>query len=122
MAFVAQVWLLCVAAFLLGSAVTWLLFVRPLRTSAAAGSDPPTGPGIEAAASSPVQRTGSPPAAADPALMSLGVDIAPRPSPGLGARAGGALDLMGVARPGQATERSAIPRQAGPTDDPPPAR
>jgi hypothetical protein len=41
----AQMWVLELAAFLLGAAVTWLVFVRPARAAAAAqAAQPPVPP------------------------------------------------------------------------------
>lgn len=112
--FVAQVWVLCAVAFLLGAAVTWLLFVRPQRVSRPE-------PAPAAAAAEPEVRRAEPQPVAEepiaspvlPALAAL--DTPPLGQPrGVGARASGALDLLGVTPPGPPP---AIPTQPGPPDD-----
>jgi hypothetical protein len=71
----AQMWALELAAFLLGAAVTWLVFVRPARAAAARAAQPVHLPPAWASNPSPDQP--SPPEAeaptprADPALAEL---------------------------------------------------
>ncbi|WP_232667577.1 hypothetical protein [Pseudonocardia sp. TRM90224] len=139
---IGQVWVLCVIAFLAGSAVTWLMFVRPLRAA-----EPPVGhaewaplpvfksreetpqEGRQAPAQPPStmpppplqRREESRPAAppVDPALAALDVTetgelpVVDRQGPA--ASANDALDRLGV---GEATPPE-IPAQAGPADVPP---
>ncbi|GAA4557531.1 hypothetical protein GCM10023175_62040 [Pseudonocardia xishanensis] len=105
----AQVWMLCLLAFLLGALVTWLAVARPRRA--------PAPPPIEPAESlDPVQAAQAPPtplpgvprhartAAANPALAEL--DTARR-RPRVGA-----LNRLRHAPPSTAAPE--IPRQAGP--------
>ncbi|WP_300007318.1 hypothetical protein [Pseudonocardia sp.] len=113
----AQVWVLCAVAFLLGAGVTWLLFVRP-RQRPMAGypgrSVPPhePGPGPDLPQRRPQPEMPSGPAV-DPALSALdGTTLGMPPVPRVGTRASGALDLLGVAR----REPPDIPRQPGPDD------
>lgn len=97
--FAAEVWVLCLIAFLIGSGVTWLLFVRPLRARAA---PPPPAPAADDPAPTPPRSTPDPqsgppaPPAVDPALSAL--HGAQRPEQRPGRRAAGALDLLGVDR------------------------
>lgn len=114
--FVAQVWVLCAVAFLLGAAVTWLLFVRPLRRAR-----PPEPAPEPVTAAVPVAAPAAPPAPpedppvppVDPALAALDTPpVGPPERPGHRARA--ALDLLGVEPSGLAPP---IPQQHGPTDD-----
>ena len=122
----AQVWFLCAIAFLAGSAVTWLLFVRgrprypahPLyRAAPRPAHRAPRWPRPE-----PLAPT-EPPPPAEPALANLdthGNEPAARQP---GSSAAGALDRLGVAggahvpAPRSTVE---IPAQAGPVDDPAP--
>lgn len=116
--FFAEVWLLCAVAFLLGSAVTWLVFVVPLRRRAdrarplerpparAPAADP--GPPPLPAPAAPL-----PPPAADPALAALEGTAGPVAMPSPGRQATGALDLLGVAG---TPDGPAIPQQPGPRD------
>lgn len=110
--FVAEVWVLCAVAFLLGAGVTWLLFGRPQR---APRPEPASAPVVAVPAVRPVEpqpAAGKP--GADPALAAL--DTAhPGVSRGIGVRASGALDLLGVTPSGL----PAIPTQPGPPDDTP---
>jgi hypothetical protein len=112
----AQVWVLCAVAFLLGAGVTWLLFVRPRQRPMSrypGRSVPPQVP--DAGPDVAPQRDAEVPAvpAADPALAALdGPTLGLPPVRGAGARATGALDLLGVARP----DPPDIPRQPGPAD------
>lgn len=112
--FAAQVWVLCVIAFLLGSGVTWALFVRPLRAARAA-VPPPQPPARAAAAPPPAAEppAAPPPApAVDPALTALDGVLRPTPPPGI--RAVGALDLLGVARRPMIPPQQAGPPRGGP--------
>lgn len=130
-----QVWVLCVVAFLLGSLVTWLLFVRPARRAdpppggqpwalGPSWTDPPQARVDRELATVPPPSEPPPAPAVDPALS--GLDSRPeQPSPRLGAAATGALDLLGVRGRGDeptAAQREgpAIPTQAGPADAPQP--
>jgi hypothetical protein len=73
----AQMWALELAAFLLGAAVTWLVFVRPARAAATLAAQPVPLPPAWASGPSPDQPVPSPrePEAptptADPALAEL---------------------------------------------------
>ena len=69
----AQMWLLELAAFLLGAAVTWLVFVRPARSAAARAALPVHLPPAWAAApeSPPAAEPELPASATDPALAAL---------------------------------------------------
>jgi hypothetical protein len=71
----AQMWLLELAAFLLGAAVTWLVFVRPARAAAARAAQPVHLPPAWASAPSvPAPRASepeSPEVDTDPALSAL---------------------------------------------------
>lgn len=117
--FVAQVWVLCAVAFLLGAAVTWLLFVRPQRV-------PRPEPAPVAAAADPVVRRAEPrPVAEEPVAAPVLPALAALDTPplgvsrGVGTRASGALDLLGVTPSGPPP---AIPTQPGPPDDDVPRR
>jgi hypothetical protein len=74
----AQMWALELAAFLLGAAVTWLVFVRPARAAAARAAAQPA-PLPPAWASEAQEQPGPPPtpaaeppvATTDPALAAL---------------------------------------------------
>jgi hypothetical protein len=104
----AQVWILCVVAFLAGAGVTWVLFVVPqrrTRPARRAGSEEPGAwtadpwAGRAGDAREPVDPP-APPPAVDPALSaldSLGRDRVRR-VPSAGTAATGALDLLGVLR------------------------
>lgn len=117
--FVAQVWVLCAVAFLLGAAVTWVLFVRPQRAPLPRAAPAP------ASVEPVVGRVEPQPVAEDavvsptlPALAAL--DTPPLGVPrGTGVRAVGALDLLGVTPAGPPP---AIPTQPGPPDDDPQTR
>jgi len=73
----AQMWALELAAFLLGAAVTWLVFVRPARAAAARAAQPVPLPPAWASGPSPDQPVPSPheqeapTPTADPALAEL---------------------------------------------------
>lgn len=112
--FVAQVWVLCAVAFLLGAAVTWLLFVRPQPVPRPEPAPVAAEPEVRPVEQQPVAEE---PATA-PALPALAaLDPPPLGVPrGTGVRASGALDLLGVTPAGPPP---AIPTQPGPPDDAP---
>lgn len=122
-----QVWVLCVLAFAAGSAVTWLVFVRPLRGAAAdADGDwtpvptwapAPVGPGPGPVTPDPTI-VPPPGPAADPALAALEGQRPGRDHVGPGVTATGALDLLGV--DGHGAGQLGIPSQAPPVDSPDP--
>jgi hypothetical protein len=121
----AQVWFLCAIAFLAGSGVTWLLFVRgrprprshPLFRAAPprAPQRAPSLPRLERVA------TPEPPPPVEPALANLdthGRELAARHP---GSSAAGALDRLGVAGGAHLQDtrpNPEIPAQAGPVDEP----
>lgn len=114
-----QVWLLCAVAFLLGSLVTWVLFVRPARRAAGTPDEDDFRPTsvwpAPAPEPPPVRASPVPPppavAAVDPALSRLDVRGGRPPTPPA-RTATGALDLLGV-HDGEAPP-PVIPSQAGP--------
>jgi hypothetical protein len=143
-----QVWVLCGIAFLAGSAVTWLVFVRQPRLPLLPPPPPPTEmarwapePAQERVARH--QRPPDRPLPVEPALANLDThrrDVPPRHA---GSVAAGALDRLGVtgpihvgdSGPGAAAEPATgripaqgrvtgagpdIPAQAGPVDGPAP--
>jgi hypothetical protein len=126
----AQVWFLCAIAFLAGSAVTWLLFVRAPRRRP---SPPPTVATArwapERAASTPGHvrpAPPEPPPPAEPALANLDTHGG-KPTPRHpGSNAAGALDRLGVGgcprgpddRPNDTRPTPEIPAQGGPVDEP----
>lgn len=116
--FVAQVWVLCAVAFLLGSGVTWLLFVRPQRRADPVVAPPAGVPATQPAPAAPrPEPTPEDPAApaSDPALTALDTPPLGGPrTPGTGARASSTLDLLGVTPSGLAPP---IPTQHGPADE-----
>lgn len=121
-----QVWILCVISFAAGSAVTWLLFVRPLRDAAAdAGGEwtpvPAWTPPPAVTEPEPAARRLEPPAgrAVDPALATLDGPGPGRGPADPGVTATGALDLLGVAGAAGVAPID-IPRQAVPVDSPDP--
>ena len=142
----AEVWVLCVVAFLVGAAVTWLVFVRPLRGAARESGPEPqwtpvprwaSGDGDSDAGATPpaepepeVARRPEPPAGppTDPALSVLDIKDGVSRRGGPGTTATGALDMLGVkgADPpkgaGQAADAPVpdIPTQPGPADAPNP--
>ena len=71
----AQMWLLELAAFLLGAAVTWLVFVRPARAAAARAAQPvhrrPRGRRRRRCPRPRTSEPGSPTVDTDPALSAL---------------------------------------------------
>jgi hypothetical protein len=96
----AQVWILCVVAFLAGAAVTWLVFVVPLRGRPAYGPAHPPVP-VWAATHRPRQKEPPPappkeppPPPVDPALSALDTGGIPRISTGTAAT--NALDELGA--------------------------
>jgi hypothetical protein len=121
----AQVWFLCAIAFLAGSAVTWLLFVRgrPQR---------PAHPLFRAAPPRGQHRVGSrsrvrrpapaePPPPAEPALANLDTHRSEPAAQHPGWSAAGALDRLGVAGGARLPDTSPqpdIPAQGGPVDEP----
>jgi hypothetical protein len=119
----AQVWFLCAIAFLAGSAVTWLLFVRgrprhpahPLYRAAPR-------PAQHRAATSPRPDPVAPPEApppAEPALANLDTHRSDHTTRRPGSSAAGALDRLGVAGGAQlpAPPPSVeVPAQGGPVD------
>jgi hypothetical protein len=121
----AQVWFLCAIAFLAGSAVTWLLFVRkPRRRARRRASAAPWVP--RRATGTPRHGRAAPPEPSpptEPALANLdthGGDPAARRA---GSSAAGALDRLGVAGGSRRKDDSAastpeIPAQGGPVDEP----
>jgi hypothetical protein len=144
----AQVWVLCGIAFLVGSAVTWLVFVRLPRLRQLPPPPPPTE--MARWAPEPAQeRVAHPerppdrPPPVEPALANLDThrpDVSPRHA---GSAAAGALDRLGVTGPirggdggpGAAAEPATgripaqdrgagaapdIPAQSGPVDGPAP--
>ncbi|MDT7613040.1 MAG: hypothetical protein QOF00_487 [Pseudonocardiales bacterium] len=133
--FFVQVWVLCLVAFLLGAAATWLAFVRPLRqardtTSAwpemstwPAADEPPAAPSPRVEPE-PLQPPPGPPT--NSALAAVDPQGLPRrQGPGVGVTATGALDRLGV-RPtipaqsdhpaDESTDVPDIPAQSGPAD------
>lgn len=122
-----QVWILCVVAFLAGSALTWLVFVRPRRGAEPAGGPLWTpvpawatgrGPAIREPAPPPAPFVATAGPAVDPALAALDIRGPERPPAGLGVTASGALDHLGVADAVPA--EIGIPTQAVPVDSPDP--
>jgi hypothetical protein len=119
----AAVWLLCALAFLAGSAVTWLLFVRgrprypahPLYRAAPRRARH-RAPRLRRLAVSATD----PPAPSEPALANLDTHGSEPAARHPGSSAAGALDRLGVARAGPLPPAVEIPAQAGPVDDPPP--
>lgn len=129
--FFVQVWVLCVVAFLVGAAATWLAFVRPLRrerdvTSSwpvlhAWPADQETRP-VPAARPTPerLRPPAGPPT--DPALAVVDRRGLPRQH-ARGAGAGGALDGLAAAplipeqvEPDSRVDAPDIPPQSGPVD------
>jgi hypothetical protein len=123
-----QVWFLCVIAFLAGSGVTWLLFVRGRPQRPAHPLFRPAPPRIHHQAASlprvePAAAPAEPPPPAEPALANLDTHgnepAARRP----GSSAAGALDRLGVAGGAHLPEAPPtvdIPAQGGPVDEPDP--
>jgi hypothetical protein len=122
-----QVWILCVIAFLAGSAVTWLLFVRtPRRRHAPPRRHTKAPPAPERAPSLPRRprpaRPEEPPPPVEPALANLDTRGREATSRRSGSSAAGALDRLGVAgaphRPEDGPVPPQIPAQGGPVDEP----
>ncbi len=129
--FFVQVWVLCLVAFLLGAAVTWIGFVRPMRR--ARGSEVtdwpelPAWPTVRPPAEPPARVEPEPDPepdpgpVTDPALSALDA-TGRRVVAGPGAAAVDALDRLGVVPPipGQSAGPPArapdIPAQSGPAD------
>jgi hypothetical protein len=125
-----RVWFLCALAFLAGSAVTWLLFVRAPRRRPLPPTAPPVTRTANRTASTPRSVRAAPPepppSPVEPALANL--DTRGRvPTPRrAGSSAAGALDRLGVAGgtrpPGEGPDTPPptpeIPAQAGPVDEP----
>ena len=131
-----QVWLLCLVAFVLGSAATWVAFVVPARRTPTV--DHGWHPAATPPAGAPLVATGAPPRAPEPQRPIQDLDSAlaaidswkgpPVRGTAVGDAATGALDDLGVGRP--EPERPApadteeettatVPDQAGPVDEPP---
>lgn len=123
----AQVWFLCAIAFLAGSAVTWLLFVRGRSRRPAHPLFRPAPPRIHhrAAGLPRLERAESPeplPSPAEPALANLDTHRNDPAARHAGSNAAGALDRLGVAggaRLPDARQAPEIPAQGGPVDEPP---
>jgi hypothetical protein len=122
----AQVWFLCAIAFLAGSAVTWLLFVRgrPRRTVHPLFRPEPPRIHHRAAGLPRIERAAPPeppPSPAEPALANLDTHRSDPASRHAGSSAAGALDRLGVAggaRLPDSRPAPGIPAQGGPVDDP----
>jgi hypothetical protein len=124
----AQVWILCVLAFLAGSGVTWLVLVRTPHHRP--GPRPPAGTGSRR----PDRRAPEEPRPAlaaprrsvpgEPALANLDTHHGEVAARHPGSTAAGALDRLGVAGrpsvPRQSRPARGVPEQAGPVDGPPP--
>lgn len=121
-----QVWFLCVIAFLAGSAVTWLLFVRRRPRHVTHPLFRPTPPRVHHQAQGLPRRTQraappQPPDPAEPALADLDTHRTGSPSRHTGSIAAGALDRLGVAGGGRSPDAAPapeIPAQGGPVDGP----
>jgi hypothetical protein len=116
-----QVWVLCALSFVAGSAVTWLLFVRPSRPSPPA-PPPPAAPMAPWAPEPEVEQALPPPPpprpAVEPALANLDTHRDAVRRRHAGSAAAGALDRWGI---GDAPPtRADIPEQARPADAEPP--
>jgi hypothetical protein len=121
----AQVWFLCAIAFLAGSGVTWLLFVRgrPRRRGHPYPAPPPRvrHRAVSIPRSARVAPPEPPPPPVEPALANLdthGRELAARHP---GSSAAGALDRLGVAGGAHLQDTRPdpeIPAQAGPVDEP----
>jgi hypothetical protein len=121
----ARVWFLCVIAFLAGSAVTWLLFVRAPRRRPARRRSAVRPPRASGRARSLPRLTQparpEPPPPAEPALANLDTRGRESRTRYLGSSAAGALDRLGVTgarhRPDDGPDPE-IPAQGGPVDEP----
>jgi hypothetical protein len=120
----AQVWFLCAIAFLAGSAVTWLLFVRGRPRARAHPLFRPPPPRIHPQAAglprfeqpAPAQ----PPPPAEPALANLDTHGREPASRRPGSSAAGALDRLGAAGGAHlpdAPPAVEIPTQGRPVDE-----
>jgi hypothetical protein len=122
----AQVWFLCVIAFLAGSGVTWLLFVRGRPRRPAHSLFRPAPPRIQHRAASrprpePVAPPAPPPPPVERALANLDTHGNEPATRHPGSSAAGALDRLGVAggaRFPNARQAPEIPAQGGPVDEP----
>ena len=119
----AQVWFLCVIAFLAGSGVTWLLFVRGRPRRPAHPLFRPAPPRIHHGATGriPEEAPPEPPPPVEPALAKLDTHGGEPAARLPGSSAAGALDRLGVAGGAdlpRARPAPKIPEQAGPVDEP----
>jgi hypothetical protein len=122
-----QVWFLCAIAFLAGSGVTWLLFVRGRPRGRSHPLFRPTPPRIQhRVAGLPRIEPAAPPAPpppppAEPALANLDTHRSEPTARHAGSSAAGALDRLGVAGGARLPDPAPppeIPAQAGPVDEP----
>jgi hypothetical protein len=126
-----RVWFLCALAFLAGSAVTWLLFVRAPRRRPLAPPSAPSAPRTANRTASTPRSTRAappepPPPPVEPALANLDSRGREHTARRPGSSAAGALDRLGVAGgprpPGEGPDAPLptpeIPAQAGPVDEP----
>jgi hypothetical protein len=124
----AQVWFLCAIAFLAGSAVTWLLFVRGRPRARAHPLYRPAPPRIhhQAASLPRIEQAAAPaepPPPSEPALANLDTHRNEAAARRPGSSAAGALDRLGAAGGGRlpdAPPTVEIPAQGGPVDEPTP--
>jgi hypothetical protein len=119
-----QVWFLGATAFLAGSTLTWLLFVRgrpryPAHPLYRAAPPRPRHRVVRRARAGHAAAPLEPPPPAEPALASLDTHSSEPTVPHPGSSAAGALDRLGVAG-GVHLPAVEIPAQGGPVDDPPP--
>lgn len=125
-----RVWFLCAIAFLAGSAVTWLLFVRTPKRRWAAQLPfvPAPRPRKGGAHRSHRVEAAAPqhPPPTEPALANLDTKGGEPAGRRLGSSAAGALDRLGVAggpsvaagEPDTPQPTPEIPNQSGPVDEP----
>jgi hypothetical protein len=124
-----QVWFLCAIAFLAGSGVTWLLFVRQRPRPVVHPLFRPAPPRVHHPAPAPPRpQRAAPPQPqdpAEPALADLDTHRTGSPSRHTGSIAAGALDRLGVAggrnpdaAPDPEMPAPEIPAQGGPVDEP----
>lgn len=119
----AQVWFLCAIAFLAGSAVTWLLFVRgrPRQPAHPLYRAAPR-PAQHRAATSPrpdLEAPAEAPRPAEPALANLDTHRSDPTTRHPGSSAAGALDRLGVAGGAHfpaPPPTGEVPAQGGPVD------
>ncbi len=119
-----QVWFLSAIAFLAGSALTWLLFVRgrpryPAHPLYRAAPSRPRHGVVRGARAGRAAAPVEPPPPAEPALAGLDTHSTELTIPHPGSSAAGALDRLGVAG-GAHLPAVEIPAQGGPVDDQPP--